>query len=67
MLSQKKLVLSTDYVKIQDGTHEQTMEVRASFSTHKNYRRLVVRYEYLSENFLGILQPKCIKILVRLL
>lgn len=53
----------------QDGRklrrHKRRWKVERLFAWLQNYRRLVVRYEYHAENFLGMLQLGCIIILLR--
>ena len=55
--------------KTQDGRplrrYRKRWKVERLFAWLQNFRRLVVRYEYYQENFLGILQPGCIVILMR--
>ena len=40
-------------------------KVERLFTWLQNFRRLVVRYEYKAENFLGMVQLGCIVILLR--
>jgi transposase len=57
--------------KTQDGRklrrYKRRWKVERLFAWLQNFRRLVVRYEYHSENFLGMLQLGCIVILLRYL
>ena len=41
------------------------MEIERLFAWIQNFRRLVVRYEYYAENFLGMVHLGCAKILLR--
>jgi transposase len=55
--------------KSQDGRklrrYKRRWKVERLFAWLKNFRRLVVRYEYKEENFLGMAQLGCIVILLR--
>ncbi len=55
--------------KTQDGRplrrYRKRWKVERLFAWLQNFRRLVVRYEYYQENFLGMLQLGCIVILLR--
>ena len=55
--------------KTQDGRplrrYKRRWKVERLFAWLHNFRRLVVRYEYHAENFLGMLQLGCIIILLR--
>ena len=55
--------------KTQDGRplrrYRKRWKVERLFAWLQNFRRLVVRYEYYRENFLGMLQLGCIVILLR--
>ena len=55
--------------KTQDGRklrrYKRRWKVERLFAWLQNFRRLVVRYEYKAENFLGIAQPGCTVILLR--
>lgn len=45
--------------------YKRRWKVKRLFAWLHNYRRLVVRYEYHAENFLGMLQLGCVIILLR--
>jgi transposase len=53
----------------QDGRklrrYKRRWKIERLFSWLQNFRRLVVRYEYYAENFLGMVQLGCIIILLR--
>jgi transposase len=53
----------------QDGRklrrYRRRWKVERLFAWLQNFRRLIVRYEYHAENFLGMVQLGCIKILLR--
>ena len=53
----------------QDGRklrrYQRRWKVERLFAWLQNFRRLIVRYEYHAENFLGMVQLGCIKILLR--
>jgi transposase len=55
--------------KTQDGRklrrYKRRWKVERLFAWLQNFRRLVVRYEYKDENFLGMAQLGCIAILLR--
>jgi transposase len=55
--------------KTQDGRklrrYKRRWKVERLFAWLSNFRRLVVRYEYKAENFLGMVQLGCIIILLR--
>jgi transposase len=55
--------------KTQDGRklrrYKRRWKVERLFAWLQNFRRLVVRYEYKAENFLGMAQLGCIVILLR--
>ena len=55
--------------KTQDGRvlrrYKRRWKVERFFAWLHNFRRLVVRYEYYAENFLGMLQLACVIILLR--
>jgi transposase len=55
--------------KTQDGRplrrYKRRWKVERLFAWLHNFRRLVVRYEYRAENFLGMLHLACIVILLR--
>jgi transposase len=55
--------------RTQDGRklrrYKRRWKVERLFAWLQNFRRLVVRYEYHAENFLGMLQLGCIIILLR--
>ena len=55
--------------KTQDGRklrrYKRRWKVERLFAWLSNFRRLVVRYEYKEENFLGMVQLGCIVILLR--
>ena len=55
--------------RTQDGRklrrYKRRWKVERLFAWLQNFRRLVVRYEYHAENFLGMLQLGCIVILLR--
>jgi transposase len=55
--------------KTQDGRklrrYKRRWKVERLFAWLQNFRRLVVRYEYKAENFLGMAQLGCIMILLR--
>jgi len=55
--------------RTQDGRplrrYKRRWKVERLFAWLHNFRRLVVRYEYHAENFLGMLQLGCIIILLR--
>ena len=55
--------------KTQDGRplrrYRKRWKVERLFAWLQNFRRLVVRYEYYQENFLGMIQLGCIVILMR--
>jgi transposase len=55
--------------KTQDGRvlrrYNRRWKVERLFAWLQNFRRLVVRYEYYDDNFLGFLQLGCIVILLR--
>lgn len=58
-------------VKTQDGRqlrrYKRRWKVERLFAWLHNYRRIVVRYEYHSENYLGLVHLGCIMILMRYL
>jgi transposase len=58
-------------VHSQDGRplrrYRRRWKVERLFAWLQNFRRLVVRYEYYPENFLGMVQLACIVILLRYL
>lgn len=55
--------------KTQDGRklrrYKRRWKIERLFAWLQNFRRLVVRYEYKDENFLGMAQLGCIVILLR--
>jgi transposase len=55
--------------KTQDGRklrrYKRRWKIERLFAWLQNFRRLVVRYEYKDENFLGMVQLACIVILLR--
>jgi transposase len=55
--------------KTQDGRklrrYKRRWKIERLFAWLSNFRRLVVRYEYKAENFLGMVQLGCIVILLR--
>jgi len=55
--------------RTQDGRklrrYKRRWKVERLFAWLQNFRRLVVRYEYHAENFLGMVLLGCIKILLR--
>jgi transposase len=55
--------------KTQDGgklrCYKRRWKIERLFAWLSNFRRLVVRYEYKVENFLGMVQLGCIIILLR--
>ena len=55
--------------KTQDGRklrrYRRRWKVERLFAWLQNFRRLIVRYEYHAENFLGMVHLGCIKILLR--
>lgn len=55
--------------KTQDGRklrrYKRRWKIERLFAWLQNYRRLVVRYEYKAENFLGMAQLGCIILLLR--
>jgi len=55
--------------KTQDGRklrrYKRRWKIERFFAHLGNFRRLVVRYEYHPNNFLGFLQLGCIKLLLR--
>ena len=55
--------------RTQDGRklrrYKSRWKVERLFAWLQNFRRLVVRYEYKAENFLGMVQLGCIVILLR--
>ncbi len=55
--------------KTQDGRklrrYKRRWKIERLFAWLQNFRRLVVRYEYKDENFLGLVQIGCIVILLR--
>jgi transposase len=55
--------------KTQDGRklrrYKRRWKIERLFAWLQNFRRLVVRYEYKDENFLGMVQLGCIVILLR--
>lgn len=56
--------------KTQDGRKlrrsKRRWKIERLFAHLQNFRRLVVRYEYYAQNFLGLVQLGCIKLLLRL-
>jgi len=62
---------SNKKVPTQDGRplrrYRKRWKVERFFAWLQNFRRTVVRYEYYAENFLGMIQLACIKILLRYL
>lgn len=56
-------------IKTQDGRslrrYKRRWKVERLFAWLQNYRRIVVRYEYHAENYLGMVQLGCIMILMR--
>jgi transposase len=62
----KKQEKEKDAGRTQAQTLQETLEDReALLGWLSNFRRLVVRYEYKAENFLGMVQLGCIVILLR--
>lgn len=55
--------------KTQDGRklrrYKRRWKIERLFAHLGNFRRLVVRYERLADNFLGLLQLGCIKLLLK--